>query len=159
MLETYTIDPALMGNIKKRMLKILAIVSLFVLTVAFLPELLGENKLDVKTIGLTVVIVLAMLTFSMNRVLNKYVNSFKTLKIVLDDSGIERKADLQPHKRILWDNLKVEEKAKGGILLSDQTISKFNRKMYGRGAIYIHPETLDKDKLVNSIRLKAPYAF
>jgi hypothetical protein len=51
------------------------------------------------------------------------------------------------------------EKPNGGILLYEKNTSKFIRWMNGEGCIYVQPETMDKEKLLRSIRAKAPYAF
>lgn len=159
MSETFTIDKALLGNIKKRMSVRLAILMFIPIGIVFVPQFLDKNGPGIQINLIVLCIALTLMIFTTGRVLNRQVDSFKTLKIVLDDEGIERKANLQPYKRILWNNLKAKEKANGGILLSDKTISGFNRKMYGKGVIYVYPETLDKDKLMNTIRIKAPYAF
>jgi hypothetical protein len=159
MLETYTIDPALLGNIRKRMITRLGIVMVISILIVFVPQLLDRSKLDIKSSGIALCFTMTILIFTMNKALNRQINSFKTLRIVLNDEGIESKAELQPYKRIEWNALQIKEKPNGTIDLYDKSISKFNRKMYGRGWIHIQPETLDKDKMLNTIRLKAPYAF
>jgi len=101
-----------------------------------------------------VITVSGFFVFSIKRAVNRQVNSFKTLKIILDDEGIERKADMQPYKRIAWRNLQLKERKNGGLYLYDRSISVYNRKMYGYGVIYIYPEIGNREMLLNSIRLK-----
>jgi len=159
MLETYTIDTALLGDIKKRMIKRLVILMAIPLLIVFVPQLLDDRPLDIKSYGIALCLTVVILGFTMNKALSRQINSLKTLKIVLSDEGVELKAELQAYKKIEWSNLQVKEKANGTIDLYDNGVPKFSRMMYGKGWIRIQPETMDKDKMLNTIRLKAPYAF
>lgn len=159
MLETYTIDTALLGNIKRRMSKRAGTIIAICLSVLYLPMLFDKAPINLEATGFALFLTIVVSIYGFKSAIKRQTNSFKTLKIVLNDEGIERKAELLPYKKIGWTNLQVIEKPNGGILVYDKNISKFNRWMYGKGCIYIQPETLDKDKLLSSMRLKAPYAF
>lgn len=77
------------------------------------------------------------------------------MQIILDDEGVETKADMMPFKAIKWDNLKIGEKRNGAVNLYDMSVSAFTRKFYGRGWIIIQPETLDKEKLLAELQKHA----
>lgn len=154
MLETYVIDQSLLGNIKKKMIVRGSLLIGIPLILTFIPDFFTNKKIDLKSTAIAFGFVTIALVFSITKALKNQISSYKTLKIILDDDGIERKAEMQPYKKIEWTNLQFEENSKGIVDLYDKNVSKFSRKMYGRGWIRIQPEIINYEILLNSIRSK-----
>ncbi|NOW98881.1 hypothetical protein [Mucilaginibacter sp. SG564] len=149
--QIYTIDENQLDNLKRRFLfrgvRVIVLLTLFISVFQFLQAKKGETLI---IIGVMIFCIL-ILSISVFRATNKLVKSYKTLQIILNDNGIEAKAEMMPYKSIRWENLMVKIKSKGSINLYDKSISPFMRSMYGKGVIIIQPETLNKEMLVNEL--------
>ena len=76
---------------------------------------------------------------------------YSTLQILLNEDGIEAKAEGMTQKNIKWANMVIKEKLNGTFNLYDKNISFFNKIVYGKGWITIQPETLDIEILVQEL--------
>jgi hypothetical protein len=83
---------------------------------------------------------------------NKLMKVLRTFEITLNEAGVEAKGQMMLYKFISWNNLLVEEKKSGEILLSDRSVPAFTRKMNGSGCILIQPEILNRDDLLIALR-------
>ena len=148
MQHTFTIDQSRINNIRKRVLlrngKILAVAFLLIL----IPPSLRHNT-DVLTNYLqSFLISVPLFGLVVYLASNKLIKAYRTLEIILSDTGVELKAEMMPYKKIDWANLKIEEKSSGIINLYDTNIPAFTRKMYGKGVIQIQPEIMDREQLL-----------
>jgi len=155
MQQIYKIDETRVGNIKKRALlrsgKVLLIAYLLIL-----PLFVLQNHGPVLVnIVLPFLFTGLIIFFSISVAMKRIEKSYKSMQIILNDQGVETKADMMPFKAIEWKNLKIEEKSSGAINLYDMSVPTFSRKFYGRGWIIIQPETLEKDKLLAELQKHA----
>jgi hypothetical protein len=148
MQQTFTIDPSRINNIRKRVLwrngKILGIVFLFVL----IPQLLQHDAAASRYYLQSLLISIPLLGLVVYVSVNRLMKSYRSLEIILNDEGVELKAEMMPYKKIEWVNLEVEEKSNGMINLFDTSIPAFTRKMNGKGWIQIHPEINNREQLL-----------
>jgi hypothetical protein len=148
MSQIYTIDETQIGNIKKRFFirigKIFALIFVFI----FLPQIFIGNQTQLKYYGISFIFTTAMMFFLFNITFKRQIKSYKTLQIVLSEDGVEQKADMMPYKKINWNNLLIQEKRNGVIILNDTTYSTISRRWNGFGRIFIQPEIMNREQLL-----------
>ncbi len=157
MTQVYKIDEAKIGAIKRRNLtRVLRLLILVWISVSFALYFTYEN-LGIEIFWQSTVFGLLVLILPVYIGVNRMGKSYATLEITLDDSGIDMKADMLPYKKIRWENLSVQEKSNGTIVLIDKSVIKFFRMWKGHGVIVIQPEMRDIEKLLNQIRNRVNY--
>ncbi|MEZ2339019.1 hypothetical protein AB6735_25460 [Mucilaginibacter sp. RCC_168] len=149
--QIYIIDENQLDNLKRRLLfrgiRIILLLTLCAGVLQFLQAKKGETLIIIGVMFFCTLI----LSISVFRATNKLLKSYRTLQIILNDSGVEAKVEMMPYKNIRWENLMVKVKSNGTINLYDKSISSFMRSMYGKGVIIIQPEILNREILVNEL--------
>lgn len=84
--------------------------------------------------------------------------TYESFKLVLNDEGVEVKAEMTPYRSIPWQYLEVKERRNGIIDMYDSRISNFSRRWSGKGWIRIQPEIEDRDLLLNELTKKGNLA-
>jgi len=144
----YKIDEEQLGKLKRRLLIRMFKYIGFVLLIITTCQVIQAKKGEALIIEGVLVFTSGVMITSALKAVKKIVNSYKTLQIILSDESVEVKAEMSPYKSIRWENLIVQTKSNGTINLYDNSISSFQRKMYGKGWIAIQPETLNKEALL-----------
>ena len=151
MQQVYRIDQTRINNIRNRALFRSAKVMLPTILFVFIIEYFQTAKRNIIESLIPFLFVVIILLLSIRAATKRIIKSYSTLEIVLNDTGVEFKAEMVSFKQILWGNLKIKEKANGIINLDDMTISAFNRNWYGRGRIVVQPEIMDREKLLDEL--------
>jgi hypothetical protein len=148
--QVYKIDNSQLDKLRNRLLlknaKFMAGVFLLVIVLRY-PQGMG-TKISFITFTICIIPIILLAIYIST---NKLKKAYSTLEIVLTQDGVESKAEMMPYRRIIWPNLEIEEKSNGVIYLYDKTISKFMRKMYGKGCIIIQLEMLNKEDLLSQL--------
>jgi hypothetical protein len=157
MMQVYKIDETKIDAIKKRNLfRAVRPLILGWILVALVLYFTSANQ-SIKIFWPSILFGLLILILPVYVGVNRMGKSYATLEITLDDSGVDMKADMIPYKKIRWENLLVQEKSNGTIVLIDKSVSKFFRMWKGHGVIVIQPEMSDIDKLLDQIRYRVNY--
>ncbi|WP_413665919.1 hypothetical protein ACEN9X_15055 [Mucilaginibacter sp. Mucisp86] len=149
---TYIIDESKLSGLVKRMLtgalKRIGIIALSVFVLQYLSYGRGEFGLLVFSFGITTSFLILMVMFSVKR---RLIKTYKSFKLVLDNEGVEVKAEMIPYRSISWQYLEIKEQSNGIIDLYDNRISSFSRRWNGKGWIRIQPEIEDRDLLLSEL--------
>ncbi len=157
MTQVYKIDESKIGAIKKRnLMRVLRLLILVWISFSF-ALYFTYGKQGIEIFLQPIVFGLLVLVLPVYIGVNRLGKSYATLEISLDESSIDMKADIMHYKKIRWENLLLQEKSNGVIVLSDKSISKFFRMWKGHGVIVIQPEMKDIDKLLKQIRYRVNY--
>jgi hypothetical protein len=156
---TFAIDETQLSSLLKRLqyslFNRIAIIGVSV----FVSQYFSYGSKDLKALILSFCIttpfLLLIIGYSTRR---RFKKTYETLKIVLNNDGVEVKAEGMPYKAIGWANLIVKEQQNGVIDLFDDRISSFSRKWSGRGWIRIQPEIADRDNLLNELTKRSQVA-
>ncbi|MEO3407015.1 hypothetical protein AAFN85_24075 [Mucilaginibacter sp. CAU 1740] len=156
---TFAIDETQLSSLLKRLqyslFNRIAIIGVSV----FVSQYFSYGSKDLKALVLSFCIttpfLLLIIGYSTRR---RFKKTYETLKIVLNDDGVEVKAEGMPYKAIDWANLIVKEQQNGVIDLFDNRIFGFSRRWSGRGWIRIQPEIADRDNLLNELTKRSQTA-
>lgn len=149
---TFVIDETKLDSLLKR-LQYSAFNNIVIIGVAvFVSQYFSYGSKDVKALILSFCIttpfILLIISSSTKKTFRK---TYESLTVVLNEEGVEVKAQGMRYKTIRWECLIVKEQQNGAIDLLDNRFSNFYRRLTGKGWIRIQPEIADRDGLLNEL--------
>lgn len=149
---TFAIDKTQLDTLLKRLQYSLFNRIAIIGVPVFVSQYFSYGSKDIKALILSFCIttpfLLLIISYSTRR---RFRKTYESLKVVLNEEGVEVKAEGMPYKTINWANLVVKEQPNGVIDLFDNRISNFSRRWSGKGWIRIQPEIADRDNLLNEL--------
>ncbi|PWK67096.1 hypothetical protein LX99_04954 [Mucilaginibacter oryzae] len=157
---TFVIDESRLSGLVKRLqynlFSRVAIIGITVLSSQYFSYGSRDLKAFALSFCITTPLVLLIIGYSSGR---KFRRTYKTLKVVLNEEGVEVKAEGMPYKMINWADLIVKEHPNGTIDLFDNTVSNLSGRWSGKGWIRIQPEIADRANLLSELAKRSQTAF
>lgn len=147
MQKIYTIDESRIINIQKRAATRSGLIMLFVLLI---------TSKQLWNVGVQTGNYAAMLFLPLLLILPIWMGvrqikqRYKTFQILIDDAGIQSQSQMGLFKRVEWDNAIITERKNGFVYVEDKNVSSFMRWWNGSGRIFIFPEIIDRDDLIDN---------
>ena len=156
--QVFKIDESQVGKIAKRnflravkiLLPIFAVVSVY----QYFQYKSRHDELIGLYIGMSLFFPLFML-LPIYLGAKKATKSIRTLELILNDNGVEKKAEMAPYRQIAWQNVALKEKPNGTLDIYDKNVSAFMRWWNGTGRIILPPEMLNRETLITELQKHA----